>query len=175
MPNLEEMPAYFWLASSQLKTPIKNDVPYTDQALKQDLIRVRNAWEDAQGCRDRGAIYGYLSSVFDLVAWWVAENRAVERARKALRLANLMPSDRDEPFGAVICCTSDTAKVDKRTRSKWSRALRYALQFKSPTEPLDGFIKRKGKINKCAERYTRLKRRSRQASQCSKSGKKSES
>jgi hypothetical protein len=36
------------------------------------------------------------------------------------------------------------AKVDKRTRSKWSRALRYALRYKSHSERLEQFIKRKG-------------------------------
>ena len=83
------------------------------------------------------------------------EKRAVERARKALRLQNISPSDHDEPFAAVIRCTSDPAKVDKRTRSKWSRVLRYALRYKSHSERLEQFIKRKGRINKCAGRFAR--------------------
>src|SRR5262249_16571521 len=86
-------------------------------------------------------------------AWWAAEGRAVERAQKALRLNNIRPSDHDEPFAAIIRCTADPSKVDKRTRSKWSRVLRYALVNKSHSEPLDQFIKRKGGINKCAERF----------------------
>jgi hypothetical protein len=91
-----------------------------------------------------------------LVAWWVADNCAVARAQKALRLHNLRPSDHDEPFAAVIRCTSDLAKVDKRTRSKWSRVLRYALQYKDHSEPLVQFIRRKGGINECASRFARL-------------------
>jgi hypothetical protein len=59
-------------------------------------------------------------------------------------------SDHDEPFAAIIRCTSDPGKVDKRTRSKWSRVLRYAAH-----EPLAAFIQRKGGINECAERFTR--------------------
>ena len=51
--------------------------------------------------------------------------------------------------------TSDPAKVDKRTRSKWSRVLRYAAEYKSPAEPIATFIQRKGGINKCADRFTR--------------------
>jgi hypothetical protein len=82
------MPSYFWLTSSRLKKPIKDDVPYTTQALKQDLLRVRNAWDECQARRERDAIYSYLTAVFDLVAWWKAEDRALERARKALRLRN---------------------------------------------------------------------------------------
>jgi hypothetical protein len=149
------MPAYFWLVSPRLKTLVRDDVPYTTQALREDLRRVRNDWDDCQASRDRNAIYGYLSAVFDLVAWWAAEDCALARARKALRLQNIWPSDHDEPFAAIIRCTSDPGKVDKRTRSKWSRVLRYALKCKSHSEPLERFIKRKGGINACAARFAR--------------------
>jgi hypothetical protein len=83
---MEGMPSYFWLTSSRLRGPVQDDVPYTAQALRQDLLRVRNAWEECQASRDRNAIYGYLTAVFDLVMWWIAENRAISRARWALRL-----------------------------------------------------------------------------------------
>jgi hypothetical protein len=155
MINYAEMPSYFWLVSPRLKTPVRDDIPYTTQALRQDLLRVQNAWEDCQANRDRDAIYTYLTTIFDLVAWWTAENRAIEQAQKALHLHNVRPSDHDEPFAAIIRCTSDPAKVDKRTRSKWSRVLRYALEYKSHSEPLDQFIKRKGGINQCASRFAR--------------------
>jgi hypothetical protein len=156
MTDLAGMPSYFWLTSSRLRKPLQDDVPYTTQALREDLRRVRNAWEDCQSKRDRDAIYSYLTAVFNLVAWWAAESCALERARKALRLRCLEPSDHDEPFAAVIRCTSDLVKVDRRTRSKWSRVLRYALEYKLNSEPLVQFIKRKGGINECASRFARL-------------------
>jgi hypothetical protein len=146
------MHSYFWLTSSRLKKPIQDDVPYTNQALRQDLLRVRNAWEESQASRKREAIYGYLVAVFDLVSWWTAENRALERAHKALRLHRMWPFDDEEPFAAVIRCTADPTKCDKRTRSKWSRALRYSLAYKSYSVPLKEFIKRNGGINQCAAR-----------------------
>jgi hypothetical protein len=161
--TIDGMHSYFWLVSPRAKTSIRNDVPYTHAALRQDLLRVQNAWEDAQGSRERGAIYGFLSAVFGLVAWWTAENRALERAHKALRLLHIIPSDHDEPFAAIIRCTADQTKVDKRTRSKWSRALRYALAYKPPSEPLDQFMKRKGGINECASKFAGHLRRSRQS------------
>ena len=93
--------------------PVGDDVPYTTPGisgryraeriigehlkrlvtLRQDLQRLRTAWEESQASRARDAIYQYLTAVFDLVAWWVADNRAIERGRKALglgtgRLAN---------------------------------------------------------------------------------------
>src|SRR5436309_5606955 len=158
MTVLEGMHSYFWLTSSRLREPVQDDVPYSTQALRQDLLRVRIAWDDCRASRDRNAIYGYLTAVFDLVMWWAAENYAAARARKALRLQNIWPSDHDEPFAAIIRCTSDPAKVDKRTRSKWSRTLRYAAEYKPSSEPLATFIQRKGGINECAARFASLGR-----------------
>src|SRR5512144_2935829 len=134
------MHSYFWLTSSRLREPVQDDVPYTTQALRQDLARVRIAWEDCQSSRDRNAIYGYLTAVFDLVIWWAAEDRAISRARWASGLCRLdLPSD--EPFAAIICCTSDPRRVDKRTRSKWSRMMRYAAEYKPAAEPLAAFVR----------------------------------
>ena len=155
MIDLAGMHSYFWLTSSRLRKPLQDDVPYTTQALKHDLARVRIAWEDCQASRERNAIYGYLTAVFDLVAWWAAEKRALARARKALRLQNIWPSDHDEPFAAIIRCTSDPGRVNKRTRSKWSRVLRYAAEYKTNAEALAAFVQRKGGINACAARFTR--------------------
>jgi hypothetical protein len=153
MTNLEGMPGYFWLVSPRMKTSARDDIPYTDQALRQDLIRVQNAWDECQARRERDAIYGYLTAVFELVAWWMAENRAVDRVRKALRSRNIWVPDHIEPFAAIIRCTADPTKIDKRTRSKWSLALRWALEQKIPSEPLVRFIKRKGGINRCAAKF----------------------
>jgi hypothetical protein len=138
----------------RLNRSVKDPIPYSREALRQDLTRVRNAWDDCQASRDRNAIYGYLTAVFDLVMWWAAEDRAISRARWALQLQRLdLPTD--EPFAAVILCTSDRQKVDKRTRSKWSRVLRYAAEYKTNVEPLAAFVQRKGGINKCAARFAR--------------------
>jgi hypothetical protein len=133
----------------------KDTIPYSSAALRQDLERLRGVWEDAQASRDRNAIYGYLSAVYGLVVWWTAEGRAADRARRALCLQRLEVSDREDPFAAVIRCTADPAKADKRTRSKWSRAMRYAAAYKPNAEALDRFIWRKGGINACAARFSR--------------------
>jgi hypothetical protein len=38
----------------------KEAIPYTSEALRQDLQRVRDAWDDCQATRDRNAIYAYI-------------------------------------------------------------------------------------------------------------------
>jgi hypothetical protein len=53
-------------------------------------------------------------------------------------------------FAVVILRTSDTDAVDAKTRSKWSKALRYAEKFKPDNQSLCPFIKSKGGINECA-------------------------
>jgi hypothetical protein len=141
--------------SFQSRPSPKSVIPYSSAALRQDLERVRNAWEDAQSSRDRDAIYGYLTAVYGLVAWWTAEGREVDRARRALRLGRLEVSDREDPFAAIIRCTADPAKADKRTRSKWSRLMRYAAAYKPDSEQLVQFVRRKGGINSCAARFSR--------------------
>jgi hypothetical protein len=93
--------------------------------------------------------------VYGLVAWWTAEGQETERSRRALRSRCLDASNQEDPFAAIIRCTADPAKADKRTRSKWSRVMRYAAAYKSDSEALGQFIKRKGGINACASRYSR--------------------
>jgi hypothetical protein len=121
----------------------KEAIPYSSAALRQDLDRLRGIWDDCQASRDRNAIYAYLTAVYGLVAWWAAEGQEIGRARRALRLQRLELSDREDPFAAIIRCTADPAKADKRTRSKWSRALRFAAAYKPESEPLGRFIRRK--------------------------------
>jgi hypothetical protein len=152
------------MLSPQLPSPSSNSaqrdaIPYSQEALRQDLGRVRIAWDDCQASRDRNAIYGYLNAVYGLVAWWAADGREIDRARQALRLQRLEVSDREDPFAAFIRCTADPVKADKRTRSKWSRVMRYAAVYKHDSEPLDRFIKRKGGINACAANFSRCLQR----------------
>jgi hypothetical protein len=139
--------------------PATNATPYTKNALERDLERVHNAWDDCQTDRRRDAIYGYLKAVYDLVNWWSAEGCEVDRARQAMRLRGLLPLPREDVYAAIIRCTADPARADKRTRSKWSRTLRYVKMEKDEGEALVAFIKRKGGINECSARYGRCLRR----------------
>ena len=135
---------------------LSDRVAFTDRVLKVNLERIETAWENCQSSRDRDAVYGYLTAVFELVRWWQQFDIAEEYSRRAMCRKAGRPVDHvPEPFAAIILCTADPTKVDYRMRSKWSRALRYAAKFKRFEESLAAFIKRKGGINKCAARYAR--------------------
>ena len=131
------------------------NVPYSDQAIQKDLERLRELWAEFQSSRKRDAVFGYLTGVFDLVRWWAAEGRAVGRARRALRWQPREGGMFLEPFSVIIFCTSNGKAANKKARSKWSRALRFAAEYKTDRESLDAFIKRKGGINACTARYAR--------------------
>jgi len=130
-------------------------VPFSTEAMRASLLRLEGEWEMVQASHDRDAVYGYLTAVFELVSWWAKEGKAVNRAHRALHLRGQNSLREAEPFAAIIYCTADHDKVDDRTRSKWSRVLQYAAEFKDLEEPLADFIKRKGGINKCASRFAR--------------------
>ena len=133
-------------------------LPYSNDALRNDLIRVHEAWRESRGRHDRYSIYKYLSAVFDLVAVWKKENQAVARTNRALRLKGRAGADKIEPFSAMIRCTSSRKVVDAKARSKWARALIFAAEYKSPAEPLEDFIRRHGRINSCTTELSRLSR-----------------
>jgi hypothetical protein len=94
----------FDLGSSTATRNPKAEVPYSDAALRQDLQRIRILWDQTQATRQRDAIYGYLAAVYPLVTWWAADGREIDRSRRALRLLQLEPSDREDrsppSFGA---------------------------------------------------------------------------
>jgi hypothetical protein len=139
-----------------VRRPFFSHIGFRDPALKVNLQRLGDEWEEYQNSRDRDGIYRYLTAVFELVTWWARGDIAGEYARRALCLKERRLADRPlEPFATIILCTADREIVDYRMRSKWSRVLRYAAKFKKPSESLIAFVKRKGGINKCAVRFAR--------------------
>jgi hypothetical protein len=143
------------LISSRHSTAGVPPLPLLVTAILQVYCELQNEWETVQASRDRNAIYQYLAAVFEMVAWWDLEGKAVNRAHRALHLRGHNSVREPEPFAAVIFCTSDPDKVDERARSKWSRVLRYAAEFKDLDEPLGDFIVRRGGINRCAAWFAR--------------------
>ena len=114
---------------------------------------------DFQSNRDRSAIYAYLHQVYMQVDWWSKNPKEKEAELKAFRDANPNLNLPTDEYAVVIMCTADPKKVDAKTRSKWSRVLRYAAEFKPEKELQRHFLQRKGGINKCASRYARRLRR----------------
>jgi hypothetical protein len=147
---------------TKMVQPVNPSVQQTDRPARTqaDLDRVvladvRKEWVDFQSSRDRDAIYGYLHIVFTQVDWWEQNPLEKSEALRAVRQQDPKLPLPEDPFAAVIGCTADPKKVDHKTRSKWSRVLRYAAEYKPEKELLRDFLQRKGGINRCAARYAR--------------------
>lgn len=126
--------------------------------IERELAAVRKAWQKYQTTRKRVGVYFYLTAVFSLVRRWQRLKYAIKSSQAALRLeADAPRMKHDEPFGIVIYCTADLEVADAKTRSKWSRALRYARKAKPSNQRLTEFIKSNGGINACAGMFARNK------------------
>jgi hypothetical protein len=93
--------------------------------------------------------------VFMQVDWWHRKPDEMHQALQTIKkeISNIkLP---DDMYAAVIMLTADPKKVDDKMRSKWSRVLQYAAEYKPEKELLRDFLQRKGGINKCAARYAR--------------------
>ena len=139
------------LYASAAKPIAKSGLP-TKSLLEIELAVMDRAWRTYRSNHDRDAVYIYLASVFDIVMRWRRLNCALNKSRAALRLRPNSAQLKPEPFGIVIFCTADPKIVDAKTRSKWSRVLRYAAQAKPPGQRLTDFIKSKGGLNECARK-----------------------
>jgi hypothetical protein len=124
------------------------------KSIRQRLGDVCNAWDDFQETRDRDAVYGYLRAVFSIVKHYDGRHRTKKLMRRAFEFAGLRTDMNADPFAVVIHCTCD-GKADNKTISKWSRALRYVERVKKPRHQLTTFMKNRGGVNACAERYAK--------------------
>jgi hypothetical protein len=127
------------------------------------LVDVKKAWTEYQSIRDRSAVYRYLHMVFMQVDWWKQKPDEMRQALRAIKTDNPNIKLPDDMFAAVIMLTADPKQVDGKMRSKWSRVLQYAAEYKPEKELLRDFLQRKGGINSCAARYTRRLRRNSKA------------
>jgi hypothetical protein len=126
------------------------------KSLEIELAEMGRAWREYRSINDRDAVYIYLASVFGLVMRWRLLDCALKKSRAALRLRPNPPQMKPEAFSIMIFCTADPNVVDAKTRSKWSRVLRYAARAKPAGQRLTDFIKSNGGLNECARKFARV-------------------
>ena len=138
-----------------VKKPISRPTLNPTSSIETELAKVRSGWARYQSTNGRDAVYFYLEAVFAVVTRWQQVNCAMKNSWAVLRLQHDAPKMKPEPFGIVIFCTADLEVADAKTRSKWSRALRFARKAKPGNQPLTEFIKSNGGINACAGMFGR--------------------
>src|ERR1700681_948812 len=88
-----------------------------------------------------------------LILDWNERGQTRDRVARIVKVHGLSSAMSAEPFSVIIYCTSDPDVVDAKTRSKWSRVLRYVQKFNRRPNRFKTFIKDKGGINACASRF----------------------
>ena len=143
------------------QTPISFPLQETRQAnrLGRRLAEISDVWDDVQESRRRDAVYKFLGAVFGVVTDYKGKRRR-QLLRRAYRFAGLAFDEHQNPFAAIIRCTSD-GQLDRKQISKYTRALMYVAQCKRSPSSVKRFMKRVGGINCCARRYARAQRATR--------------
>jgi hypothetical protein len=148
--------------SSKTRLSAKNErqaLPLKKSRLSSELEVLKAVSKRTFSSGNRMAVQTFLGAIFNQVSRWEAEDRLEEGLYRLLdSLKAPVPLRIGEAFAVVIYCTAP--HVDKKSRSKWARAMRYAAATKPDDEPIKKFIKRKGGINACASRYAQHARRS---------------
>jgi len=131
--------------------------------LKRQIEEARDAWNAYQASRARDAVYDYLAVVFSIGERYQARTMSRSAFRQAFRTLGARLDDGADVFSALVRCTCAGA-LDRKTISKWARALRYALYSDVDKDQLKFFMKDKGGINACAARYAGCVKRHRRPS-----------
>jgi hypothetical protein len=109
-------------------------------ALQRETINLKRAWR-RYACGDsRRAIYLYLDPVF-----CAAKKLSVAKPGRYLSA-----NHGADLFSTLIERSADKRIADRKMRSKWCRALRFAAKSKSDDECFTDFVVRNGGINQCA-------------------------
>jgi hypothetical protein len=116
--------------------------------LKLELEQLCVVWRQVQQTRQRDAVYEFLEAAYGVVSRFNRAGDGRKLLRKLHRLDHRLKRIQ-EPYAAAIHFASDYS-VDNRTRSKWSRLMRFADQTKKRSELLEDFVRRNGGINACA-------------------------
>jgi hypothetical protein len=124
--------------------------------LRRWLEKVRRACEQFQANRRRDSVYEFLAPVFDIVMHYKVRRRTTKLLRHAFEFANLQFDKNVDPFSAVIRCTCGDG-ADRKTISKYARALMYVDKYKKPRTSLQRFMKAAGGINGCAALCARMR------------------
>jgi hypothetical protein len=147
--------------SSKTRLSPKNErqaLPLKKLRLSSELETLRAVSKRTFSSGNRMAVHRFLGAIFNQVSVWEAEDRLEEGLYRLLdSLKAPVPLRIGEAFAVAIYCVAPD--VDKKSRSKWARALRYAAATKPDDEPIKKFFKRNGGINACASRYAQYVRR----------------
>jgi hypothetical protein len=113
----------------------------------RQLKALEARWCDSGRRRD---LFRYLDSVFQTFRLWKKWNTDLLAAQRLARRMGVTPQKRLHPIRVLIDATS---KADRKSKSRWTQALRYAWRKHVDPNRLSTFLKSHGGIAGCASRW----------------------
>ena len=125
----------------------------SDRQLRQTIDRLRDLERKCFASRNRFAFYDYLAAVFELYVQLRRTKQAKKGATLIVRLFGFQNQKRTHPIRVIIDTTST---VDNKTKSRWTRALRYAWRERRAWTDLKRFLRGNGGLAGCAEKFAAI-------------------
>jgi hypothetical protein len=121
-----------------------------DQKLRRTIDDLRRLERKCFAARSRFAFYDYLAAVFDLYVQLRRTRHAKKAAILIAKLFQLRNQKRNHPIRVIIDATST---ADNKTKSRWTRALRYAWRERRAWTDLKTFLQENGGPAGCADQF----------------------
>jgi len=137
----------------RVEIPLKSD-----RQLRKTIDDLRELERKCFASRSRFAFYEYLAAVFELYVQLRRRKQAKPTARRIANLFGLRRPNRTHPIRTIIDATSTT---DIKTRSRWTRALKYAWRERKTWKDLDAFLRENGGPAGCADQFAAINPRGR--------------
>ena len=133
---------------------LRQEIPLmSDFQLRRIITNLKSVERKCFASRSRFAFYDYLAAVFELYVQLRRTRQAKKSARLIAKLFGLREQDRTHPIRTIIDATSTT---DLKTKSRWSRALRYAWQERKTWTNLRSFLRENGGPAGCADQFAAI-------------------
>jgi hypothetical protein len=100
----------------------------------------------------------YLAAVFELYVQLRRTKQAKKASRLIAKLFRLRTGERAHPIRLIIDATS---AADNKTKSRWSRALKYAWHERKTWTDLKSFLRENGGPAGCAKQFAAITKKDR--------------
>ncbi len=128
----------------------------SDLQLRQTIDALRKLERKCFASRSRFAFYDYLAAVFELYVRLRRTGQAKRAARLIAKFFGLRNQKRTHPIRVIIDATST---ADLKTKSRWTRALRYAWRERKTWTDFTSFLRENGGPAGCAKQFAAIKRK----------------
>jgi hypothetical protein len=122
----------------------------SNRKLRQTIDGLKRLERKCFASRSRFAFYDYLAAVFD---FYVQLRRTKQAKKAATLIAKLFLRLNQKRTHAIRVILDATSTADNKTKSRWSRALRYAWHERKTWTDLGSFLRENGGPAGCATQF----------------------